>query len=198
MLLEEKTVEASRPKTNPFVGKLLPFDMWPTEPKLWWMSHEMDAVDAAKYRVTWHDDSNRLVLSSPALLQGRAFYGGSPKYITYQFLDTLSVFCSKLFGNVVFVVEDLTSAYKLHKAGANVLALTGTKFTERHLAYCCAYKTVVLWLDGDVAGALGGISMFRQLQGLVDVYVIHGPPAKEPKETPLHELKEVVKSYARY
>ncbi len=197
-LLAEKVGEASKVKGNPFVGPTTQFKEWPTEPKLWWLSHELNEEDANTYGVTWHPDSHRLLLPSCILVQGRGFYGQLPKYLTYHKpLEERGPYTSvSLFdggSTCVFVVEDLVSAYKIHKCGGNVLSLTGTKFTDAHLNMCAVFERVVLWTDDDPAGIVGSAAMYKALSGLCEVITFRS--TLEPKETDLETLKTIVERY---
>lgn len=190
-LLKEEA-KVVKPKLRFPTTECVAFDKWPTEPKLWWLSHEMTEEDAHTYAVLWHEPTCRLILSGVNLKQGRAFYGHSPKYLTQYGMEGVEVFKRPL-SRALFVCEDLMSAYKLHKAGATVLCLTGTNFNYWHLTVCSGYTTTVLWLDGDVAGALGGAHMYKELNALTEVLSLSSK--QEPKETPLTELQNIVSYY---
>lgn len=195
MLLSEKLSKVEG-KKNPFEGETWQFDEWPSEPKLWWMSHELDAKDASIYGVEWHPDTGRLLLPSNVVVQGRAFYDLRPKYLTFQkpIPDVVSYFYGDARNHSLFVTEDLVSAYKLNKLGAHVMCLTGTKFSDRHLDVAAEFKHVVIWTDADPAGILGGSAMYKELNSLVGISLVRG--IQEPKETPLTSLEGIIAHYA--
>jgi hypothetical protein len=195
MLLEEKL--ASPMGKNPFLREnARGWEEWPSEVKLWWMSHEMTQQDALDYDVTWDVFTCRLVLSGTTMIQGRAFGGMKPKYLSHKFVDDVEHWPQAEVPTTLFVCEDLMSGFKLHKAKADVLCLTGTKVNYKHLTVCSRYAKVLVWLDRDVAGEWGAVKLFKSLSGITTA-LLH-PSKCEPKETPFTELQALVRAYARH
>lgn len=122
-------------------------------------------------------------------------YDKKPKYIT-----TMPVGLSKSHylyssdlkrGNILVIVEDLLSAYKLHYVGYSSLCLLGTKLDKGSLPAILLDKPsrVVLWLDDDEAGHEGAMKLFRELSPVFRP--ITSINMLQPKEISLQDLKEM-------
>ena len=116
-------------------------------------------------------------------------YDMKPKYLTF----TRAQF-SYLNNNteVLVLVEDLLSSYKLSAAGYSTLCLLGTKLDPKAFSKLLTrdkYKRVVIWLDDDEAGHKAGMRVFRDISPLIkDINAIF---IEQPKEIPLDTLREM-------
>lgn len=166
---------------------------WSEAQKLWWYSHEMEDIDSIQYGV--RSFSNRLyIYGSESLYIARSFKSGAPKYIRSQGKDSYG-YVGFVNGNgPVYIVEDVLSCYKLHKAGWNAIALLGTKMSSEARREVAAMQRegteVVLWLDQDMAGRRGSQKLYKELSpmGLVSVVT----SVLEPKQTALDVLVDKV------
>jgi hypothetical protein len=127
--------------------------------------------------------------------QQRNHFDGSSKYLTnYYEYRTLAHF-NMHTSNVVFFVEDLLSAYKLHHAGANVVCLLGTHPPDvtHKLKFSKSIDHAIVWLDPDFAGKVGSKEVFTQLAvqyRYVNNLTIN--MTRQPKEVGINELKEII------
>jgi hypothetical protein len=191
-VLESPTIAATSKLPSIMADSAANIDDWPTDVKLWWYSYEMDQNDALRHNVRWHSAGGRLMLPAlNALTQGRAFYGRTPKYLTWNQCSQVILYAATP-KRKVYVVEDLLSAYKLDKAGLNVCCLTGTTMDDMIASTLVSmFDHVVLWLDTDLAGYSGAVRIRSELSPLVTTTILS---MHQPKEIPLSKLKEA--SYA--
>jgi len=94
-------------------------------------------------------------------------------------------------GNVLVIVEDLLSAYKLHYAGYSTLCLLGTKLDTGILPDILLdnHSRVVLWLDDDAAGHEGAMKLFKELSPVFKH--VTSINMLQPKEIALRSLQEM-------
>lgn len=161
---------------------------WPVNARLWWYSYELDEFDALVYGVRWCAQFARLFLrGSDDVYQGRTFTGTN-KYITWKQSDQICHFTN--YTRHVFIVEDLVSAYKIHKCGGDSLCLLGTKISDQMVAHVIGhYNQATVWLDNDIAGKTGALNIYARLNSVVNCATLN---KEQPKEIPLEELRRIV------
>ena len=91
---------------------------------------------------------------------------------------------------VVFVVEDLLSSYKIWSLGYSVVALLGTSLKGQWPADLASPKSVVVWLDNDVAGHAGAVKFVQEMTSLFPSK-LHTIFDRQPKEVPYAELTSI-------
>jgi hypothetical protein len=164
---------------------------WKDSMKLWWYSHEFDEEDADLYNIR-ASRTLLYVFCGGECIISRNFSGAGPKYIRTQ-RKTFRGWLSFLKDTTMptYVVEDVLSALKLHKAGHNALCLLGTKMSaslHSLIVKSAPKKTtpLILWLDNDMAGMHGAKTIYTNLSPHRNILVIKND--LEPKETPLSKL----------
>ena len=162
--------------------------LWPVEARIWWYSYDLNNEDACIYNAQWDNAHKRLFMQAGGTWVGRGFGKGS-KYVCYKQTDMPAFFWHKYRDGGVTVVEDVVSAYKVHKAGYNVLALLGTKASDKHLDLLYKFKRVNVWLDPDTPGQIGATELFKRINGVCDVVNI---VAEQPKEVSYSRIKELL------
>lgn len=166
-------------------------EKWSIEARLWWLSYGLEQEDATKHQVQWYNQ--RLWLNAGGTAwQGRVFRNdGSCKYLTLSITKHMpAMFLADVFNEQLVVVEDLVSAYKLNKAGYNVMCLMGTSLSDVHLAKAITYKSVDVWLDEDAAGMSAARVIMNQLKPLV--VAPRMVCFKQPKEATYKQIKELL------
>jgi len=115
-------------------------------------------------------------------------YTGKPKYVTYtnqhwSFFDYVEE-----DNELLIIVEDLLSSYKLNLTGYSALSLLGTKLPLGKDFYSIVgrFKRILVWLDDDEAGHSAGIKIHRHLKGvtrnITTMYI------QQPKELSFDQL----------
>ena len=104
---------------------------------------------------------------------------------------------SHIFGNAIgtsgriTIVEDVISAHKVAFAGGVSLPLFGTNVHDCHLRTLVHLGSPInLWLDPDQEGL--SIKRSIRLNALTNLPVYLIKSAKDPKETPLQQIKELI------
>jgi len=163
---------------------------WPVEARLWWYSYELDQVDALVYGAKWSDAAGRLLLrATPNIYQGRAFGAATPKYLTWKNAWDVVLFQQSASNQPrVIIVEDLVSAYKLHKAGCDVVCLLGTKASEQDINAIARYDKALIWLDSDTAGIMGSGVLYARLSAIIKC---ENFTKQQPKELPISYLRGI-------
>jgi hypothetical protein len=162
--------------------------LWPVEARIWWYSYDLDDADAKRYNVQWSGAFARLFMKAGGTWVGRGFDKGS-RYVRYRETDMPAFFFHEGRIHDITVVEDVVSAYKVHKAGYNVLALLGTKASEQQLDLLYNYKHVNIWLDPDTPGQLGACALYKRINGICDVMNVL---TEQPKEVSYFRIKELL------
>lgn len=168
------------------------WDGWCDDMKLWWLSYEMDEVDASTYNV-YADRQLLYVLCSMDVILARNFSAGA-KYIRVQQqgFKGYEAYVHSPY-HPLFITEDVMSAIKLHKAGYNSLTLLGTRASAEALSYIMVAIgnkcPVYVWLDDDSAGKYGAVQLYKDLASFGDVLTIDSP--REAKETELSLLRDL-------
>lgn len=162
--------------------------LWSTEARIWWYSYDLNDVDAVRFNVQWDVARGRLFMKAGGTWVGRGF-GKGGRYVCYKQTDTPAYFYYSDSHNKIVVVEDVVSAYKVHKAGYNVLALLGTKASDKQLELLYNYKDVIIWLDPDHPGQMGATELFKRINGVSDVMNVL---AEQPKEVSYSRIKELL------
>ena len=162
--------------------------MWPTEARIWWYSYDLNDADALRFNVQWDNTRQRLFMKAGGTWVGRGF-GKGGRYVCYKETTDLPYFYYSGILNKIVVVEDVVSAYKVHKAGYNVLALLGTKASDRDLELLYNYEDVIIWLDPDHPGQIGACELYKRINGVSDVMNVL---AEQPKEVSYSRIKELL------
>lgn len=167
---------------------LLPFKHWPPEARLWWQSYELNEAEADALGVQWVPSYCRLFMPAGGTWVGRGF-GTSRRYVSYKQSNTVPLFAGYPDAHQLVVVEDIVSAYKVAKAGYNVLALLGTTASNFDIDAMLPYNRIVLWFDSDVAGRKASATLSTKIFWTSNVVsFVYG----QPKETPLYKIKEML------
>jgi len=146
----------------------------------------------------WSDTRKRILVQNSGIVLGRDVTEQSPsKWVDYTPKVTNYTQAMHVFGNMrtVVLVEDSLSAYKIrHCTGNTAVALLGTKLHDIHRNMVMRYPDVVVFMDGDFSGTMGGIQVVRDLRALggVNYRVCTPPPGKDPKDLTYRELRELV------
>lgn len=165
---------------------------WPVEARIWWLSYGLDETDAKHHNVQWVDETQRLFMPCGGTWVGRGFDRDGAKYLHYKVSDA-GEFVSLPYGDHrMVIVEDTVSAFKVHKAGLNALALLGTTANARDIHLVSYYKSVYIWLDPDTAGQMGAVKVYKQLSGMVDM--VCNINAAQPKECSLEEIRRLCRA----
>lgn len=166
---------------------------WPVEARIWWLSYGLDQHDASLHNVQWDSFSHRLWMSLGGVWQGRSF-DMSPsgnKYVTLATDDLgLSLICGDSDPEAPTVlVEDMVSAYKVYKAGRNVLCLMGTKLAPKNKAWLVERdRGVIVWLDDDEAGWVASMKIRTEL---IPTIRIASVKHYQPKEVDIETIKSL-------
>lgn len=161
---------------------------WPPEARLWWYSYEMEDHDAYAHAVQWVPSYRRLFMKAGGTWVGRSFTD-KRRYVSYRQDASPAMFINDLRATKVVIVEDVVSAYKVHKAGFNVLALLGTSISDAEIVAIKHYPSVRIWLDNDVAGMKATTELCRRIWWTTDVATF---VYDQPKETPFYKIKEML------
>jgi hypothetical protein len=161
----------------------------PTMQRLWLNSYGFDATEFHILGIKFSDDG--IILPTYNIdrkvggYQVRTF-NAKVKYRTYT-VDKFSYLYAR--DDVLVIVEDLLSSYKVWLAGYSSLALMGTK-VKCKLSELPQHQRVVLWLDSDSAGSKGALDLLRELNPLYPnmTMCFH----KQPKECTLEEIRQNV------
>jgi len=110
-----------------------------------------------------------------------------PKYIQYGTAE----FVLPGNGDRLWLTEDLLSAKALNLAGESAMFLGGTKLSWKGLSKCKDYKSILVWLDPDLAGWTG---TYKILKDLISWGYLAKSVTKdaEAKELSSKELTEVI------
>jgi hypothetical protein len=176
------------------------FSRFSLESQLWLSQYGFGEELVGIYGIRYDPQSNCTIL--PIIVTGeihgvqlRSHTPHMPKYKTYKSTTEAAAF-KNITSKVLFVVEDLLSAYKLHHAGANVVCSMGTNPpTAGALARLGVLdKRLLIWLDNDDAGISGSHKICRELgyTGCMVDNITVG--RRQPKETSLVEIKELIKN----
>lgn len=156
---------------------------WPLEAKLWWYSFEMTDDDARAYGVWWWPEAIRLMLPVGNTIAGKLIttetIKNAPRYKEYTDNKTACVLIGNKYRDMLYIVEDPVSAYKLNKTGVSVMCLFGTSATAYEIVAATKYKQVAVWLDNDVAGKVHSPDIVKKLKPFSKVTVIDREQAKE-------------------
>ncbi len=134
---------------------------------------------------------------------GRAVDGTQPRYrfppgfAKSEFLFNLHRAAAAGQPTVV-VVEGFFDCLKLHQAGVPaVVALMGAELYEaQKRALLRHFRTIILMLDGDVAGHRGTTAMTAQLQSYATVRVIHLADGLQPDQLTTDAARLMLQDYA--
>lgn len=156
---------------------------------LWLLNYEIDPEEFPK-TFTCDPYSLQIAVYNGDVLKGfqRRYFEGPAKYKTRVQPDT---YCHYLIGkehpDVLFVVEDLLSSYKIWSLGYSVMALLGTSLKGPWPAELFSPKSVVVWLDNDTAGHVGALKFVKEMSILFpnNLYTMF---ERQPKEVPYTEL----------
>lgn len=160
---------------------------WPVEARIWWYSYDLNDEDAKRWCLYYGD---RLFMRAGGTWVGRSFASGRNKYVNYKHTGKPAYFYYHDSLTSITVVEDVVSAYKVHKAGYNVLALLGTKASTEELELITRfYEHVNVWLDPDTPGQMGATELFKRVNGLCSVMNVVAP---QPKEVSYSRIKELL------
>lgn len=176
---------------------------WPLEAKLWWYSYGLTDEDAAAYGVWYRPSVSRLFLPiNGKRAAARFIYSPSThtakigiynaKYLEFSAKNKAPQLLLTSPDKPLFIVEDVVSAYKLHKAGANVLPLFGTSITDAEIAEVSKFPIVVVWLDEDTAGITASTEVYNKVRSFTPAYTIC---LHQPKECSDYDLKRFVETY---
>lgn len=166
------------------------FEDWPAAARIWWMSYELNSYDSVVYRARFHHITSKLLMyASVTCIQGRCFENhGAYKYTTYS--SDKGVVSLRNGKNCAIIVEDLVSAFKIHKAGGDAVCLMGTKMNDETLNHIFRnYSRAIVWLDDDEAGKIGADRVCTRLRALLPTEIFI---KQQPKEMPLSYLKGFV------
>ena len=171
---------------------------WPVEARVWWYSYGLMDEDAISRGAQWHNE--RLCIPwhtfEHEVWSCRSFNKDRSKVLTLTSpQDAALVRACKpskpLILGVGVVVEDVLSAIKINKAGYLAVPLFGTTLSVVNKSFICDHLNgVVIWLDDDVAGALGSVKLYTELKGMHD-RVTH-VRNRQPKELSVEEIQETI------
>jgi hypothetical protein len=167
----------------------------PEEATLWLLHYEIDPDEFPA--VFGGADALQIAVYNGDSLRGfqRRFFGGRVKYSTRVVPNT---YCHYLIGkehpDVVFVVEDLLSSYKIWSLGYSVVALLGTSLKGAWPAELANPKQVVVWLDNDTAGHTGAAKFIKEMTVLFP-HKLNAVFDRQPKEVPYVELTSLCEAF---
>lgn len=166
------------------------------EMMLWLLNYEIDPDEFPGVFSPASDGSLPISVYNGSEYAGyqRRYFNGvdsnkASKYITntkapYHYL------IGKEHPDVVFVVEDLLSSYKIWSLGYSVVALLGTTLKGHWPSELNNPKRVVVWLDNDSAGHVGAITLVRELNSRFP-HILYTMFDRQPKEVPYVELTSI-------
>ena len=171
------------------------YDTFSTKAKLWLGTYEFNKSLVDAYYIRENEQGIFLpVFDIDYNVVGTQtrMYAGTPKYLTstnqdYSYLHTDA-------RDVVVITEDLLSSYKLNSVGYPTLCLLGTKLSTAAKTLLVTshmdgiLKRAVVWLDDDLAGHQGAVTLLRELNVLISTTAIF---SKQPKEIALSELNSM-------
>ena len=171
------------------------YDTFSTTAKLWLGTYEFNKQLVESYYIREHEkgvclpifDVDYNVVGSQMRL-----YKGKPKYMTSTDQDFSYLHSDKR--DVVVITEDLLSSYKLNSVGYPTLCLLGTKLSTAAKTLLVTshmdgmLNRAVVWLDDDLAGHQGSVTLLRELNVLISTTAMF---SKQPKEIGLSELKSM-------
>ncbi len=95
--------------------------------------------------------------------------------------------------NLVIVVEGFFDCMKVHQAGfPNVVALMGSSISKAQEKLLCAFKQMMLFLDGDDAGRAAARVIADRLICRSFVKLISLPDGKQPDQLSSDEIKTIL------
>jgi hypothetical protein len=172
-----------------------------TETRLWLSSHYVDETMYNRMPKVIGQLSHCCALIGAGAygkathIQVRGFSGRGPKYRTVvrESARGEGVFCGNPASPVVFVTEDMLSAYRLAEAGGRAYCLMGTKKRDN----MPAAQHCVLWLDPDSAGCQGAQDLTRELSPLYNTVTSMPAGSIEPKHMNPGALRDIVNSFPK-
>jgi hypothetical protein len=168
------------------------YDDFTTEQKLWLASYGFFEEEVVKIglRTNAYGVHLPVLARLPTYVRGyqvRNMSSKGPKYLTNT-ANKISLLGAE--GDVVVVVEDLLSSYKVWLAGYTSAALMGTKL-HANPSELPRTSECVVWLDADSAGTTGAMNMVRELNPLYDNVTLYVD--RQPKELSIEEIQNVLR-----
>jgi hypothetical protein len=168
----------------------------PEEATLWLLHYE---IDPDEFPAVFGASGGHLQIAvyNGDALRGfqRRYFNGTVKYSTrvrpYTYYHYL---IGKEHPDVVFVVEDLLSSYKIWSLGYSVVALLGTSLKGAWPAELTNPKQVVVWLDNDTAGHVGAAKFIKEMTALFP-HKLNAVFDRQPKEVPYVELTSLCEAF---
>jgi DNA primase len=152
-------------------------------------------VFAGRVVIPIHNEGGELVAYC-----GRAVDGSRPRY-RFPFGFAKSEFVFNLHRaaagqQTVVVVEGFFDCLKVHQAGAPaVVALMGARLYEaQKSALLRHFRTIILMLDGDVAGRRGTAAITAQLRPYVNVHVVQLPDGAQPDQLTTDTARDMLQA----
>jgi DNA primase len=167
-----------------------------------WYKYGIDAVALDAYGVLWAEEIESVVFPCYSL-DGDATgfatkilgptYGGKPKSSVYWDTSPPQYYAPARpveVGKPVILVEDCLSCLKIREAGAESIALLGTKLTPATaMEIAAVYRNVVFCLDNDAT--VKAVELAKEYNLLFDKVSILVPRV-DPKDMPMDELENLL------
>lgn len=166
------------------------------EALLWLLNYEIDPDEFPNTFYGSHDGSLCMSVMNNTTYAGyqrRYFHDRHYKYVT-QTTSHYHYLIGKVHPDVVFVVEDLLSSYKIWSLGYSVVALLGTSLKGEWPTDLLGATRVVVWLDNDVAGHAGAVKFVKEMSALFprNLSTVFD---RQPKEVPYSELSSICEAF---
>ena len=170
-------------------------DKFSDEALLWLLNYEIDPEEYPDFFVQTSGSLNIAVMNGDKRMGfQRRFFNRETRYLTRIRPDCkMHYLIGKEHPNVVFVVEDLVSSYKVWSLGYSVIALLGTTLKGHWPSELADPSAVVVWLDNDTAGHKGAIELLRNLSAQFPNTTMVCD--RQPKEVPYKELSVICGSF---
>jgi hypothetical protein len=160
---------------------------WPLEARVWLYKAGISNTEIEQLGIYWNSRLARVVLpvrdEAGKLLywQARTLDKANPRKYLNPHVDKDRLIARYGSGPLLVLTEDLLSAYRVSRAGAEAWSLLGTKITDYIATEIIkADKPVATWLDPDKAGRTNAAKIRRALRAYgVEVRDIQSD--KDPK-----------------
>lgn len=172
---------------------------WPVEALKWPLSAGLTFSEMAGLNLQYSKKLDRVCIPISYSGQYRGFLARrvgkeGPKYLARQNDRDNFIFHKHVTdNNIIVIVEDVLSAYKISKAGYNTLALMGTHLTDSMLSLVSSnYNNYIIWMDNDNPDVkLAQASVKKQLGLYGGVRIVK--TNSDPKSYTTDEIKSILK-----
>lgn len=177
---------------------------WDAQAYAWVRKYGITAQEVEKYGLGYSSSCGSVVL--PCYDAGRLLgiqyrrvhrAADEPKYVSYGYRGGFyalfaGVRCVDSVKHTVFIVEDVLSAIKCARTGADAIAILGTSLSDAVIGRLTTYKTFILYLDNDNPQVLRNRSKIAARLGQFGTVKVVDIRTKDPKELTTEQLEDIL------